>query len=426
MPAVPLTYSQNILYYVDNQLRQMHIVRCVCIKGSIEPGRFEGAAAELMERHPILGSRLELINGELMQRQGSREASFKFFNVEGLIDQQIDQMLSTHADAPIDLFSENPFRIVLARTASDTAYLLLIGNHVFFDGDALQTLLNEYLWLTLGNSANREDASWDNGDRSFLAYALDQQKKEANGTFTPTAQYWVNKLMDSDPVLHFPARGTEPAVQSTATVPFRLDRDSFQAFSDRARRLQVSNFALAATAVFHAIREITGQDRILLSTVANARRPPFDRTIGNFAGMYLIEQASSNGGIGDNAVLAIFEEIIQAMVNYIPQFLFADEIRWLRERLGKGFSMTDVFMQYLPIQTSFNRTTAWPEHEISPVALTARTQAARVPYHGVVMEIHMIPRPHSLSGWVCYEPAIINSSVAATAADLIWNLLRLR
>lgn len=425
MSAVPFTYSQKVLYYVDTQLRQMHIVRCVRIKGPIELGRFECAAAELMVRHPILGSRLELINGEPMQRQGNKEASFKLFDIEDLTDQQIDQILSTQADAPIDLFSENPFRVVLARTASDTAYLLLIGNHVFFDGDALQTLLIEYLSLTLSKSVNKADASWDNGDRSFLAYALKQHKMEADGAFTRTAQYWVNKLKDSDPALHFPARGAEPAAQSTATVPFRLDRNSFLAFSGRARRLQVSNFALAATSVFHAIREITDQDRILLATVADARRPPFDRTIGNFAGMYLIEQARNNGGMGDDAVLAIFEETIQAMVNYVPQFLFADEIWWLRERLGKGFSMTDGFMQYLPIQTSFSRTPAWPEHEISPVTLTARTQPTSVPYHGIAMEIVMIPGLHSLSGWVSYESALIDSSIATTAADLIRNQLTL-
>lgn len=426
MAAVPLTYSQRVIYRAAQHLQLPLIPRCVRIKGPIETGDFERAAAQLMTLHPILGSRLELSDGELMQRQGNATASFELLDIEGSTDQHADHMLSALADSPLDLFSENPFRAVLARNGTDTAFLLLTGHHAFLDGRALHALLIEYLSLALNKSQHQTDASWDSGDRSFLSYALAEQKMVANGDLSRMGEYWVGRHRECDPVLHFPVRNAEPATQSMKSVPFRLDQDSFRAFSGRARRLQVSNFALATTAIFHAFQQVTGQDSILLSAVADARRPPFDRTIGNFAGMYLVNQEPGNKGMGDNAVRMVFEELIQAMAYYVPQFAYGEQVGWLHERLEKGFAMTDAVIQYLPpARATLGSASAWPGYEISNFPLTAWTQRTNIPYHGVVMRITVLPQPDSLSASVDYESSIINSDAAGAIADLIRGALTL-
>jgi hypothetical protein len=391
----------------------------VRIKGRIEPEAFERAAATLMTRHPILGSRLEPSDGEPLQWQVDTAPSFKLLDTENLNYQLIDRLLSEEADAPVDLFSENPFRVVLAPAATDRAFLLLTGHHIFLDGVALPVLLGEYLSLTQDGGKHEATISWDSGARSFLSYAGAEQQMISDGSFSRMTQYWAEQHSESDPTLHLSARGPEPATQSRSAVSFTIEQDSFQKFSERARKLQVSHFALASTAVFHALREVTGQDRIAFTTIVDTRRPPFDRTIGNFAGLHLMKQDAKDGGMSDEAVRTVFEGIIKAIADYVPPALYANEIERLSKRLEKEFSLTETVVQYLPTRSAVGRAYTSHGYEVAPVRLTARAQSANTPYYGLVLNVAMIPQPNSLSGWMTYEKAIVGSDTAQSIADLI-------
>lgn len=420
MDAVPLTYCQKFVYDVVRNLGLGSLIAdCVRITGPVEPRAFERAAERLTALHPVLGSRLEMSGGEPAQRQGYPAASVEFVDATGACQREVDRVLSERAYAPLDPFRQSPLRVVMVRAGARESFLALAVHHIFADEGALQALLEEYLSLALGNPEGTAAAASDDGDRGFLSYALAERKMIGDGAFRRQARYWADKYAHADPVLHVPGRGADPERQTLAATGFRIEGDSLHAFHDRARRLRVSPFVIAATAIFHALREVTGQDDILLTVVGDSRRPPFARTIGQFAAFHIISQAAEDGGLGDGAVRAVFEEVIQAMGNYVHHYACGNDIGWLGDRIEKGFTSTDAFVNFLPAGAGSGQGITFPEHIISHHDLEASPPPSSVPYYGMVVGIGLRPEPGALSGMVHYESAIVKTEVAAMIADLI-------
>jgi hypothetical protein len=252
--AVPLTYAQRFIYQVLTQLGPrvyaMHVAGCLRITGPVDVARFARAADALVTCHPILGSRLELSGGAVLQRHGVHEPSFEVMDVGDA--GRVDTVLSERAAEPFDLFCGSPFRVVVARTHAGEAFVVLSVHHIYADFASMQLMLEDYLGLFLrdGTDATREPP---NDDRSYLSFAQREQEMIHDGTFSRRAEYWVDYLDQADPALHLPGRRPDPAVVSWTPIPFDLDRESFQAVSDRARRLGVTPFALAVASMFHVL-----------------------------------------------------------------------------------------------------------------------------------------------------------------------------
>jgi len=413
MMPVPLTYSQRFMYDLYSRgARSLQIPMCVRIKGHTDPEDFKRAAASLAARNPIMTSRLELIDGEPTQRQGDQAVSVEFLDITGSPDPQAAGLLLAQADAPVDLFRDSPFRFVVARVGADEVLFMLVGHHLYIDLTGLRGLLIDYLNLLTGRPLSTPATPQLEADRSFLAYAIAEQKMISEGIYAKRGQYWASRLSEADPALHFPGRGADPQHQSPSTVTFKLDGDSYQEFSDRARRLRVSHFALASTALFHGLRQATGQDNILLSLIIDTRRPPFHRAFGNFVGTSYIQQRASDAGASEESIRAVSREIALSIANYVPQSVFSSEVGWMGERLAKKFSTTETHVNYAPVRSSISSIFKNSSCEIEYFSLKGRDLRPRLPYMGVVLDIKMFPTPGALSGSIGFETAVVTPDIA--------------
>jgi hypothetical protein len=197
----------------------------------------------------------------------------------------------------------------------------------------------------------------------------------------------------------------------------------------------VTPFALTAASLFHALREATGQSDLSMSVVSDIRRPPFERTIGQFAEIIILNQRA--GGLDDDAVRALGADIIKGMRSYLPSSYLEDRLDWLRKRRTKGHSMTDVDVNYLPLPSRHSRlthssTAAQPSsgsavqpmprtsgpappggYRVSNFLLTAQEDTP-VPYYGVVLSWLVRPGVSSLSGFLRYESGLVSPQLAQT------------
>jgi hypothetical protein len=294
-----------------------------------------------------------------------------------------------------------------------------LGHHLVVDGIALRALTAEYVQLYRHGPAHAGNADWDIGERSFRTWAMQHEKMRHDGTLERSAQYWLSYLRDADPVLHLPQRQPDPAVQSTASIPFSLNEDELQVLRNRARGLGVSHFTLVTAAIFHALREATAQDDLLLLTVTDTRRPPFQRTIGNFAATTVLRQHARDGGLKDKAIEKLFDDILGAVNNNLSYAALSDQITWLNERRSKGYSTCDAMVDYLPAGTNppANINSARVDNNrndcrISRFNLTERFTPAHIPYHGIVLAFYFAPGRNSLQCSVEYESAIITPQSA--------------
>lgn len=417
--AVPLTYAQRFIYQVLTQLGakvyELHVTGCLRITGPVDVARFARAADALVTRHPILGSQLELSGDTVLQRHGVHEPSFEVMDVGDA--GRVDTLLSERAGEPFDLFRGSPFRVVVARTHAAEAFVLLSVHHIYADFASMQLMLEDYLELFLRDGADVTREPPNDDDRSYLSYARREQQMIHDGTFARRADYWVDYLDQADPALHLPDRRPDPALASWAPTPFDLDRESFQAVSDRARRLGVTPFALAVASMFHVLRETTGQDDLLLTVVMNLRRRPFERTVGDFAEFFIVRQRGQRSGLGDDAVRAVYQDIVRGMKNQLPFSYFADRLDWMKMRLARGYAVTEVNVNQRPVAADAARSAPLAGYEAAPFPLPV--PAPPVPYHGIVLRWVFEYPQQSLSGFVLRESALVEPR-AAQALTTSW------
>lgn len=414
----PLTRFQEIMYNKSTRAvpttRMMQLGVCVKFSGETETAIFAHAASSLAARHPILCARLDGKIGELIQRYSDSPPSFEVIDV-GADDQAAVAALSARADEPIDLFRENPFKIVVARVRHHVAFVLLVGHHVFIDDFALQQLLTEYVDLVVNPSrlAEEEPASWDSGDRSFFSYCREQDRMSRDGTFDKNGRYWLKYLAETDPILHFPGRPRDPDFQNLAGINFDLTPAEMRTSLQRAAELHVSHFALVVSAIFRVISHESCQENITLTIVYNARRPPYDRTVGQFAEAFLLNQSglARAGKPADQQIKTTYGDIMKAIKNYVSAPQFADGLPWLVERGDKNFSSSDVYVNYISRMAALD-SDGECQYEISYVPLTGRMKPAQSAYYGVVMSFTFRPIQDSLLGRLDYETSLINASLA--------------
>jgi hypothetical protein len=244
-----------------------------------------------------------------------------------------------------------------------------------------------------------------------------------DGTFARRARYWASHVHQATPSLEVPGRGADPDVVSMRPMPFRLEKDSFAAFSERARRLRVTPFTLCASAIFRSLREITAQDHLLLGVIANTRRRPFERAVGQFANVYMIRHDLGDAAMADAAVKEVGQEVTGVMQRYVPYDSFADQVSWMRERQARGFAVTDVNVDFLPPVVEARKYSSGGEYMVSPFWLTQRVFPSTVPYHGVVLSFAFLPEDNALSGWVNYEASIVDQPRAEAVCAALTGAL---
>lgn len=139
---IPTTHDQRFILAAMKKLGPngpaQLLERCVRIKGSIVAKQFEQAADDLVRRHPVLRGRLDVADGQPVQRVAKAEGSFEVVMLPDGPAENAETLLSARRDRGFDLYQENPLRITLVQAGPDVAFLLLVAHHMFVDDVALK------------------------------------------------------------------------------------------------------------------------------------------------------------------------------------------------------------------------------------------------------------------------------------------------
>jgi hypothetical protein len=411
MRPIPLTTEQLFIYWVMRTLGEdtpaLHVATSLRLKGNVDAGRLERAAAELIARNPGLNARFT-DRGEPAQRLGDGSAAVEVIELAGAPETEVNKVLSGKADELFDVTADCPLRIVLARTAPEENFLLFAGHHLFIDKIGLHIALEDYLRL----ASDRSPAPPDNGGRSFFDYAELQHRLISEGTYARRAQSWIDEFSQADPVLHIAGRGPDPVVESTRALHLEAGPEVWSGLANRARQLRVTPFALVLSAIYESVRECTSQDGLVASIVTDTRRHPFGRTVGQFAELFLMQQRRADRGLGETALRGTFRQAAAALKNYVPPGFVAEGVGWLMDRMTSGYTMSDVFINYHPPTASADTFSRLTGTEASPFQLLHRHEPDDLRFHGRVLGFDILPGPSGVRGEIQYERTIIGDSLA--------------
>jgi amino acid adenylation domain-containing protein len=305
----PLSRNQLSLWFLhalDPESPAYNVPAALRVRGELDRDLLVRALEMLVARHPALRTTFAVVRGEPRQRVAA-EPSVELWeeDARGWSHGELEERLRAEARRPFDLEDGPLFRAGLLQLSRLEHVLLLSMHHVVTDFWSLGVLLDElgavYPALAAGQEPHLPPAP-----EPYASFVRWQEELLAGPRGQQLEQYWCGRLGGRLPVLELHTDRPRPRVQSHhgGAVPLLLPPHRTAELRALARRCRATPFMLLAAAFEALLSRYTGQDDLLLGTVAAGRsRAELARTVGYFVNPVVLRADLS----GDPS----FEELLE-------------------------------------------------------------------------------------------------------------------
>ncbi|GAA5531270.1 amino acid adenylation domain-containing protein [Herpetosiphon gulosus] len=275
-----LSFAQQRLW-VAEQLRPntaYNVIHAWHIEAQLDPVALEQSWLRLIERHEILRSSIQLIEG--VPQQAIRPKPV--WQLELQPKASLDRMLRL-LDRPFDLAQAPLLRVGLAQHP-DHASLLVVMHHSIIDAWSLGVLWAElshlYASLEQNQPINLATQSYD-----YLDFVAWQHQQLASASLAKLQLYWQTQLAQLDPlpalVTDYPRSAQIQGLGISQT--YRLDQQVIQSLQGLANANNASLFMLLLAGWATVLYQRSQRSDLLIGTLSAGREhAAFDRCVGFF------------------------------------------------------------------------------------------------------------------------------------------------
>lgn len=227
---LPLSFSQERLWFIDQLEGSVpyHIPTVLNLKGKLNEIALELAFKQIVERHQILRSVIESVNGEAFQKVISTENWQLATNNDVDFSENpeaINQLIIDFQKKPFDLSKDYRMRCGLIKMASDQYILLVTLHHIASDGWSNSILVRELAALYKSFDQNRE-SGLENLQIQYSDFAIWQRKYLQGIVLESKLNYWKNKL-ENVSTLQLSTDFKRPPIQSHRGAIHKFNLDKF-------------------------------------------------------------------------------------------------------------------------------------------------------------------------------------------------------
>lgn len=267
-PMVSMQLSMVFHMEIAGGTDSYHNVNSYRISAALDETAFRRAVAEVLDRHPVLRTGLDLsgYREPLQLVHGELPAPVEFADLRGTDtqDEAVRAVFEHHRSTPFDLMEPPLLRITVQRLADQVFQLTLSEHHAILDGWSFTSLLTELLERHAELAADPASPPAPAPRSAFRDFVTVEREAAADAD---SLAYWRAKLAGVSGELW-------PGSSEVHEVPRTLERvlpaapGQLRLVADAAG-VPVKSVALAAH--LRALRAITGRDRVTTGLAMNGR-----------------------------------------------------------------------------------------------------------------------------------------------------------
>ena len=296
--VMPASVSQKRFWLLEQMSpgnTALHIPIALRLNGPLNRPVLERALQAIVDRHEILRTRFELIDGEARQVIAS-EAVIRLqrIGVEQIPAEQyaerIKQEMDREVERPLDFLHAPLLRATLVELAPTENALMLTAHHIISDGWSNGVLVRE---LAAFYNAFLNDRPIDLPPLAiqYADYVVWQEEWLKTPEFQKQLDYWGETLGGELPVLDFPTDFPRQTGQATGAILESLLLPA--ALTDSLKRFcqeeGITLFMVFFSAYFALLHRYTGQNRLMIgTTAANRNKPELESLVGLFANLLVL------------------------------------------------------------------------------------------------------------------------------------------
>lgn len=276
--AYPMASMQLAMVYhmeLEGDTRAYHNVNSYLVSSRLDETAFRRAAADVVDRHPVLRSSLHIAGFSEPVQVVHREAPgpVRFEDLGGLDgperDAAVVEVFERERDTPFDLARAPLLRITVQRLTDSTFQLTVAEHHAVVDGWSLTSLVTELLERHAGLSRNLAAPPSPRPRSTFRDFVA---RERAAVSSEASIDFWRRKAVGADGSLLLPARGESGPHVVEEVLPARF-ADLLEA---AARRTGTTAKSVAFAAHTAALAALTGRTRVTTGLSVNGRLDEVD------------------------------------------------------------------------------------------------------------------------------------------------------
>jgi len=288
----PLSFTQQQLWFI-NQLQPGTATYNIPV--AIHPtGKFNGTVLvrslnEIIQRHDILRTSFEIIDGEPVQKVSDvMTLTLPEVDLRHLADEQqqieVQTLSLQEAQSSFDLGQAPLLRAKLLHLQPEQSILILTLHHLVSDGWSINILVKELSAIYQAFSAGKPSPIPELSVQ-YTDFVYWQRNWLQGEVIENHLAYWKQQLGENLPVLQLPTDRSRPPIQTFqgAQQKFVLSTKLTEAIKQLSQQEDATLFMTLLAAFQTLLYRYTGQEDILVgSPIANRNRTEIDGLIGCF------------------------------------------------------------------------------------------------------------------------------------------------
>jgi amino acid adenylation domain-containing protein len=423
--ATVLSFSQQRLWFLDRLDKgastAYHVMVGLRLSGELDTTALRMALDRIVERHEVLRTRFEVVDGEPVQRvEPCARFALAMHDLSGEADRDAReaaarQHVQAEAGEPFDLATGPLVRGRLLRLGEQEHVLLATMHHIASDGWSMGVLVREFGELYRAFSQGQADPLAPLAIQ-YADYAAWQRGWMTEAVLARQLAYWREALRGAPELLTLPTDRPRPAVQRHrgAVVPLHWPAALTEELKALSQRAGASLFMTLAAAFGVVLGRHAGQTDVCIGLPsANRHHAQIEPLIGFFVNTLTL-RVRAEPGLPFEALLA------QVRSDALQAYTFQDlPFEQVVDALNPGRTTS-----HAPIyQVSFNMQNA-PSDTLELPGLTIGMMNTHSATVKLDLSVHLYEADGALAGAVEYDTDLFDRTTIARLFEHYEVLLR--
>ncbi len=386
-PVVPLSFSQNRLWFLD-QLQgpsaTYNMPVALRLRGRLNVDALGAALADVVGRHESLRTRFTAPGGipqQLVVPAEQADFGWDIVDASGWSEGQLDEAVGDVARHPFDLAAEIPMQARLFRVSDDDHVVVAVAHHIAADGLSVAPLVQDLGVAYVCRLAGLPPM-WSRLPVQYVDYTLWQRAQfgdldDGDSLIAAQLAYWREALAGMPERVQLPTDRPYPPVadQRGASISFRWSSDIQQRIARVAREHNATSFMLMQAALAVLLSKLSANPDVAVGFPIGGRRDPaLDDLVGFFVNTLVLRVDLD----GDPTVAELLAQVRQrSLAAYehqdVPFEVVVDRLSPTRSLTHHPLVQVMLDWRNLPAEASDQIVMALGDLQITQIPLDTRT-----------------------------------------------------
>lgn len=421
---LPVSFAQQRMWFQDQLGLQSAVSNNISIAlqitGDLQIIALEQSLKTILQRHEVLRTTVQTLNGELYQTvEGIEDWRLTVLDWMALDPEtqrsQIQQYSLAQACLPFNLAIDQTLRSTLLQLSPRESILLLTFHHIAVDAWSIGVFFRElsalYAALSQGQPSPLPPLPVQ-----YTDFTIWQRQFFHNHGFDADRDYWKKTLHQAPDRLILPSDRPRPAAQSFVgkTLSFTIPQSLTHGLRTLAQQTETTLFMTLLAALQTLLFRYTGQEDILIgSPIANRQQPEVETLIGCFINTLVLRTDLSGHPSFRTLLQRVRETVLGALAHQtLPFEKLVDELQ-----LSRSLAYAPLFQVMLVLQNTFAIET------IELPGLTVHHERIDNQTAQFDLTFHLVESDQGLIGKLEYNTDLFDESTIVRLLDQFQTLL---